>query len=65
MELLVLLIRHVKKERAYLEALRPETTFWSRWEKAIFEFAEESVVALELRTDAMLSDLPVQSDRLQ
>jgi len=65
METLVLLVEYVKNERAYLEALRPETFSWSSWEKAIFDFADESVIALEVRTHAMLTDLQVPTDRLQ
>ena len=65
MKTLVLLIQHVKSERAYLEALRPETVSWSSWERAIFDFADESVVALEVRTQAMLTDLQVPTDGLQ
>lgn len=65
MEFLKSLIRYVKIECAYLEALRPETVLWSPREKAIFDFAEESVIVLEVRTATILRDLPVQTDRLQ
>lgn len=65
MEFLKSLIWYVKNERAYLEALRPEAVSWSPGEKAIFDFAEKSVIVLEARTATILRDLPIQTDQLQ
>jgi hypothetical protein len=59
------LISHVREDRAYVEALRPEVTGWSREEKRIFDFLEESVVDLERLLAPFLDEWATEHKLLQ